>query len=152
MLGRVESIEKRLTTLDQQSDLIYNKDENNLNPADLPDLSNDDMTQLDSINKLRDNLHKERTHLESQLYCHFNDTLGGIKNSSKSSQQRLDLPRNPSKGASRQIINAVKSYLNQHVTEFYVILPYITIEICGSVRDHAISIIRNPFRNIPRRF
>ena len=126
VLARMESIEKRLTTLDQQSDLIYNKGQDNVTSSDLPDLSNDDMAQLDSINKLRDNLHKERRHLESQLYCHFNDTLGGIKNSSKYNKERLDLPRNPSKGASRQIINAVKSYLNQHVSEFYVILPYIT--------------------------
>ena len=66
-----------------------------------------------------------KSHLESALFRHFDDTLGGIRSSSKSFKQPLSLPRNPNKSTSRNIINSMKNYLRQRVPEFYAIIPYL---------------------------
>ena len=116
-INKMDNIDTHLTKIHSKIENIYESADTDMTP--------DQTETLDSLAKLRDNMHKEKVHIESSMFAHFDDTLGGIRGRSKAPKEPLGLSRNPNKSTSRQIINAVKTFLRQRVTEYYAIIPYL---------------------------
>ena len=104
--SKIETISDSLETLADDFDLRDNKRDD--------DKANDNWKFLSDfkrqvVEQLRD--------LQSQLYEHFDKTLGGIK--AKHEKQPLKLPRDLNKVTSREIIDAIKIFLVHQANEYW---------------------------------
>jgi len=92
------------------------------------DEDSSDTSEQDALYKIqtkRDQLTKERTYLQQQLFEHFDETLGGMSGVNKQDKRPLDLPKSFDKVTARTIIDAIKAYLGHRANEYYAILLFI---------------------------
>jgi exonuclease VII small subunit len=113
---KISKADKKIDRCNQRIDSLDADEENS---------DTDDGEELKKLQTKRDNLTKERKYLQQHLFEHFDETLGGMSNTSKQDKRTLDLPKTLDTVAARTIIDAVKAYLGHRAGEYYAVLPYL---------------------------
>jgi hypothetical protein len=122
IVSRLNKTEKRTDKFNTQINaLCYNDDDDD----DTGELDEETIKRITELQTRRDQLTKETKQLQQQLFNHFDETLGGLSTTSKQDKKPLTLPKNLEKTTTRQMTDAIKSYMSHRATEYYAILPYV---------------------------
>ena len=108
---------KRLNTL-QYDDTSSKSDDSESDDADKA-------AKIKKLQNKRDGLEAELKQLQTALFKHFDQTLGGMKAVSKADKKLLESPKLNDKTTSEEIIDAIKTFMMHRSAEFYAILPWI---------------------------
>ena len=122
IVSRLNKSEKRTDKINAQINALCYNDEDD---DDTGELDEETTWRITELQTRRDQLTKETKQLQQSLFNHFDETLGGLSTNSKHDKKPLSLSKNLEKTTTRQMTDAIKTYMSHRATEYYAILPYV---------------------------